>query len=114
MSAFGTVTRAGCSGNCTNSPMGIFARSPVHAAANEDRFTAAHASHPVVVGNKVLTAKARAHIKPANFALPGGRYPINDPAHGRAALSRVSQFGTPEEKAKVRAKVHAKFPGIGG
>jgi hypothetical protein len=25
----------------------------------------------------------------------------------------VSQFGTSSEKARVRAKVHAKFPGIG-
>jgi hypothetical protein len=65
------------------------------------------------VANKQLTAKARHHIAPKNFALPGRRYPVNDAAHARAALSRVSQFGTPEEKAKVRAKVHSKFPGIG-
>lgn len=66
------------------------------------------------LGNKVLTAKAREHIAPKNFALPGGRYPVNDKAHARNALARVSQNGTPAEKAKVRAKVAHKFPGIGG
>lgn len=59
-----------------------------------------------------LTAAARKHIKPSNFALPGKRYPINDPAHARNALARVSQFGSPTEKAKVRAAVHRKYPGI--
>ena len=42
-----------------------------------------------------------------------GAYPIPDKAHGRNALSRVSQFGSPTEKAEVRTKVHAKFPDIG-
>jgi hypothetical protein len=60
-----------------------------------------------------LTAKARKEIAPKNFALPGGRYPIEDANHARAALSRVSANGTPAEKAEVRAKVHAKYPGIG-
>ncbi len=60
-----------------------------------------------------LTFGARKHIKPTNFALPGGRYPIEDPNHARNALARVSQFGTPSQKAVVRSKVHAKYPGIG-
>lgn len=60
-----------------------------------------------------LTTTARKHIAPKNFALPGRRYPIEDPAHARNALARVSQHGSPEEKAKVRAKVHRKYPGIG-
>ena len=34
-------------------------------------------------------------------------------SHARNALSRVSQFGTAELKARVRAKVHKKFPTIG-
>ena len=41
-----------------------------------------------------------------------GSYPIPDEKHARSALSLVSQHGTPEEKAKVRAKVKKKFPGI--
>lgn len=54
-----------------------------------------------------------------DFALPSkreggkGGYPIADKAHARNALARVSQHGSPAEKAEVRAKVKAKFPGIG-
>jgi hypothetical protein len=67
-----------------------------------------------------LSAGARKAMPTKDFALPGkrhggkGGYPIEDKAHARNALSRVSQFGTPAEKAEVRAKVHAKYPGIGG
>lgn len=61
----------------------------------------------------VLTAMARKHIAKKNFALPGGRYPIEDEAHARNALARVAQYGTPAEQAAVRAKVHQKYPGIG-
>ncbi len=60
-----------------------------------------------------LTAKARKAIPSKDFALPGGRYPIEDKSHARNALARVSGNGTPAEKAAVRAKVHSKFPGIG-
>lgn len=59
-----------------------------------------------------LTAAARSHIKAKDFALPGGRYPIEDASHARNALARVSQHGTPEEKSRVRAAVHRKYPGI--
>lgn len=60
-----------------------------------------------------LTSAQRKKIPAKDFALGKGRYPIEDKAHARAALSRVSQHGTAAEKAKVRKKVHAKFPGIG-
>ena len=60
-----------------------------------------------------LTAAARAKIPSKDFALPGGRYPIEDRAHGANALARVSQFGTPSEKATVRAAVHRKYPDMG-
>ena len=60
-----------------------------------------------------LTASARKAIPTGEFALSGRRYPIEDPAHARNALSRVSQNGTPAEKATVRAKVHRKYPSIG-
>lgn len=60
-----------------------------------------------------LTAAARRAIPTGSFALPGRRYPIENPSHARNALSRVSQFGTPSEKATVRSAVHSKYPGIG-
>jgi hypothetical protein len=70
-----------------------------------------------------LTAKTRQKLPSKDFALPGkgegpkgagaGSYPVQDKAHARAALSRVSQFGSSSEKAAVRSKVRAKFPGIG-
>lgn len=70
-----------------------------------------------------LTMKDRNKLPSSSFALPGkgsgksgkgsGSYPVPDKNHARAALSMVAAHGTPEQKAKVRAKVHAKFPGIG-
>jgi hypothetical protein len=59
-----------------------------------------------------LDASSRAHISQKNFAGPDRSYPIEDASHARNALARVSQHGSPELKAQVRAKVHAKYPGI--
>ena len=47
-----------------------------------------------------------------DFAVPGRKYPIPDRSHARNALARVSQHGTPTEKAEVRKKVKSKYPGI--
>jgi hypothetical protein len=60
-----------------------------------------------------LTTAARKKLPAQDFALPGGRYPVNDPNHARNALARVSQYGSPAEKAAVRGKIAAKYPGIG-
>jgi hypothetical protein len=70
-----------------------------------------------------LTSKARKALPSKSFALPGkgkgpegkgaGSYPIPDKSHARNALARVSRHGSSAEKAKVRAKVHAKYPEIG-
>lgn len=61
-----------------------------------------------------LTSKKRKGLKKSSFAVPGKRaYPINDANHARNALARVSQFGTPAEKAQVRAAVHRNYPSIG-
>ena len=75
-----------------------------------------------IILEKDLSAKERRALPNKDFALPGkgegpqgkqaGSYPIPDEKHARSALSLVSQHGTPEEKAKVRAKVKKKFPGI--
>lgn len=59
-----------------------------------------------------LTTKARKAIPTKSFAGPHRSYPINDPSHARNALARVANK-SPELKAKVRAKVHSKYPGIG-
>lgn len=60
-----------------------------------------------------LTTADRNKIAGKNFAGPDRSYPIEDKNHARNALSRVSQNGSPAVKAEVRAKVHAKYPGIG-
>jgi len=59
-----------------------------------------------------LTTEARKKLDSDVFALPDRRYPIPDEAHARNALARVSQHGTTDEIAKVKAKVRNKFPGI--
>lgn len=60
-----------------------------------------------------LTTKARKKLKKGSFAVPDERkYPIPDKSHAQNALARVSQFGTPEEKAKVRSAVARKYPGM--
>lgn len=60
-----------------------------------------------------LTAKKRNAISTKNFAGPDRSYPIEDRSHAANALARVSQFGTDELKARVRAKVHKKYPNLG-
>lgn len=69
-----------------------------------------------------LTTTKRKKLPKSDFAIPAkktsknktgkGGYPINDPAHARNALARVSQFGTPTQKKAVKSKVAKKFPGI--
>jgi hypothetical protein len=59
-----------------------------------------------------LTLVTRKKIPTNKFALPGRRYPVEDKAHARNALSRVSQDGTAAEKATVRRKVHRLFPNL--
>lgn len=61
-----------------------------------------------------LSYQERKHLPSSSFVFPSKRaYPIEDKAHARNALARVSQHGSAKEKAKVRRKVHKKFPGIG-
>ena len=58
-----------------------------------------------------LTTKKRNALPDSAFAGPHRSFPVNDPGHARNALARASQFH-PELKAKIRAKVARKFPGI--
>lgn len=60
-----------------------------------------------------LTTRKRNALPGKSFALAGRRYPIHDRSHAQNALARVSQHGTPAEKAKVRAAVHRRYPGMG-
>jgi hypothetical protein len=59
-----------------------------------------------------LTGKDRKALPAKDFAGPQRSYPVEDKAHARAALSRVSANGSPAEKKEVRAKVEQKFPAI--
>lgn len=59
-----------------------------------------------------LNAATRKRLPSSAFAIPPDKYPIHDIAHAKAALSRVAQFGSPEEKRKVAAAVAKRF-GIG-
>lgn len=60
-----------------------------------------------------LSSKTRNKLPSSDFAEPGKRkYPVNDKAHARNALARVSQFGSPAEKAAVKKKVKSKFPSV--
>ena len=64
-----------------------------------------------------LTTKQRKSLPKKSFAIPekalaSGSYPIEDANHARNALARVSQFGSPEEKARVRGAVKRRYPGM--
>ena len=71
---------------------------------------------------KDLNAAERRALPDSDFALPGkgkgpegkqaGSYPIPDKSHARLALAMVAKHGSAAEKAKVRAAVEKKFPGI--
>lgn len=60
-----------------------------------------------------LTAGQRNALPARDFAGPDRSYPIESPGHARNALARVAQDGAAAVKARVRAAVHRKFPGIG-
>lgn len=60
------------------------------------------------------SSAARKALPAKSFAEPDKRkYPIENGAHARNALSRVAKSGTPAEKAKVKAAVKKKYPSIG-
>lgn len=59
-----------------------------------------------------LDAADRSELPKGDFAGPDRSYPVNDEGHARAALSRVSEYGDPELKARVKRKVREKYPDI--
>lgn len=59
-----------------------------------------------------LTTQARTKLPKSDFALPGGRYPVEDKAHARDAKARASQQHnagklTAADKSKVDRKADA-------
>lgn len=61
-----------------------------------------------------LTSKERNSLPDKDFVFRSQRkYPVQDEAHARAALSRVSQFGTADMKEKVSQAVRRKYPNMG-
>jgi hypothetical protein len=63
-----------------------------------------------------LSAIARKALKPSQFALPGGRYPIPDKAHAVNAKARATQQVkagnlSPAQRATVDRKANAKLKG---
>ncbi len=64
-----------------------------------------------ILQEKKLTTKARKKLSDKAFVFPDERaYPIHDRSHAANALARVEQFGTEEEKAKVKKAVCSKYP----
>lgn len=59
-----------------------------------------------------LDAAERKALPNSSFAGPDRSYPIQNESHARAALSMVSRYGSPAEKARVRGAVKRKY-GIG-
>lgn len=62
-----------------------------------------------------LTAAKRHSLPAKDFAgsAKDESYPIDTKGRARVALGLVGMHGTSALKAKVRAKVHAKYPDIG-
>jgi hypothetical protein len=61
-----------------------------------------------------LTVKARAALPKSDFALPGGRYPVEDRAHAANAKARATQQYragnlSAADRATVNRKANAKL-----
>jgi hypothetical protein len=59
-----------------------------------------------------LTTKERNKLPAKSFAGPSRSYPVEDPSHARAALSRASANASPSVRAEVERAVAKKFPSI--
>ena len=59
-----------------------------------------------------LNTAERAGLPAKDFAGPDRSYPINDASHGRNALARVEQHGTPALKKRVTSAVKRKYPNV--
>ncbi len=59
-----------------------------------------------------LTTERRNSLPDQSFAGPDRSYPIDTANRARNALARVSEYGDPELKERVRRKVREKYPDI--
>lgn len=60
-----------------------------------------------------ITAAKRHSLPASDFAIPSEEsYPVDTKKRARNALSRVSTFGSDDEKAKVRSKIRNAWPSI--
>ena len=59
-----------------------------------------------------LTAKTRNALPDSAFAGPGRSYPVEDPGHAKAALSRAAHNASPELEAKIKANVRRRYPNM--
>ena len=59
-----------------------------------------------------LTAKTRNRLPNSAFAGPDRSYPVEDAGHAKAALSRAAHNASPELAAKIKAKVHRRYPNM--
>lgn len=58
-----------------------------------------------------LTHGERQELPTSAFAIPETRdYPIEDISHARNALARVSAYGSPDEKYRIKQAVYARYP----
>jgi hypothetical protein len=56
-----------------------------------------------------LTTAQRKKIPQSKFALPGGRFPLTDKKHDKAAIMLSNKGTTPAEAALVRSKARTKL-----
>lgn len=60
-----------------------------------------------------LTSAERRRLPSSTFIYPATRrYPVPDPSHGRNAIARAHQFGSPGTIRTVERAVHRRFPEI--
>ncbi len=65
------------------------------------------AKHPNFPRGKLTTGERNA-LPTSVFCLPGRRYPVHDLNHMKNALSRSTQYATPQEKVTIRKCIRKK------
>ena len=71
-----------------------------------------HRGETVTPAGGKMTAAKRRSLPASKFALSKGHYPMDTKGRARAALSRISEFGSPAQVSKVRRRVHEAWPSM--